>query len=512
MKIIQSFWSKPYLQGNTTNIELRGKGGWLHEKVFKQSILLSFFTINKHHGEVHLITDDLGKSILIDELKIPYSSVSLELNQLHNFDHRLWAIGKLLAYSLQSEPFLHIDNDVFLYKPLPENLFKSDVYVQNLDKNASYYASVHNCARALIDELPPFLNEYLTNGGLLNEAYGCNAGIIGGKNLGVFKTLKKVAFELVNRINLSEERNDFGLINVFLEQSTLYALAHNRKLEIGTLFPEMNEEFDQVLSFERVPECGYIHVVGKAKRNILANERIRILLDIEVSSSLNTYKMIDQKEEKLSQNDFLRLITGLLCKSGLIDSADRIFEYLKTGVLSINWSDIQNDLAKSLQELWKLLLIEQDFAKEVDIRGFYNDHKESVISLMESKDILSIYYELNRNCRVFISSQNWHEVKEIGDINYDSEESFLYITRPSLLPNEKYFKAFSKGFDLLVYEFSSIKNPITGYDFLEYICRKYEFDPDESFKMKLEQFFRNSVVYQASLIISQSYTSFQTPK
>lgn len=68
--------------------------------------------------------------MLVDELGLQFDHVSTELDRLIDTDPGWWALGKLLAYSLQDRPFVHIDSDVFLWKPLPASLTCAPVFTQ----------------------------------------------------------------------------------------------------------------------------------------------------------------------------------------------------------------------------------------------------------------------------------------------------------------------------------------------------------------------------------------------
>src|SRR5690606_24133995 len=76
------------------------------------------------HGAVELVTDSVGARILVRELGLPYRRVSCVLDRC-NAHPGLWAYGKVLAYREHVElgqPFLHIDSDVYLWKPMPERI------------------------------------------------------------------------------------------------------------------------------------------------------------------------------------------------------------------------------------------------------------------------------------------------------------------------------------------------------------------------------------------------------
>jgi hypothetical protein len=89
-----------------------------------------------------LITDDDGARILVDGLGLPFTRVSTALNALAQYDPDWRTLGKVYAYYLQTEPFVHIDSDVFLWKRLPMRLERADVFAQNpnpLSASTPYY-------------------------------------------------------------------------------------------------------------------------------------------------------------------------------------------------------------------------------------------------------------------------------------------------------------------------------------------------------------------------------------
>src|SRR5215213_9355428 len=105
MKIVQSFWTKPFLQAGEFLIDSRMNGGWLDRKYNYFSWALSCLQLRKYYSEVELVTDNLGKFILIDCMQLPYTKVVVRLNEIDHYDSSLWALGKIFAYSLQTTPF-----------------------------------------------------------------------------------------------------------------------------------------------------------------------------------------------------------------------------------------------------------------------------------------------------------------------------------------------------------------------------------------------------------------------
>jgi hypothetical protein len=123
LKAVWSLWTLPYRHHNLSR--------WLSQKYEWLSWILSVETYQQHFNKSTLYTDDAGAKILIDELGLEFSYVSTCLNSLKSEDPSLWALGKIYTYQLQTEPFVHIDSDVFLWKPLPKRLLEASLFAQN---------------------------------------------------------------------------------------------------------------------------------------------------------------------------------------------------------------------------------------------------------------------------------------------------------------------------------------------------------------------------------------------
>ncbi len=287
MILAHSFWSIPFRKTLGNYEHLRSAGGWYSQDFFFMSILLSCLKVKSHHDAIHLVTDTFGKRLLIDRLELPYSSYNCSLDMIDQIDPSLWAIGKIVTYDLLNEPFLHLDNDVFLYQALPGELLQSNLIVQNFDTDAHYYQDVFEIATNYLGELPSFVKQFIEKSKAQNRVYGCNAGIIGGHDLEIFKSLKKLVFSLLKSLKINAADKNFGLINMFLEQTLFLLLAQKNDASIIPLFETMDLEFERVLAFENIPQAGYIHAVGKAKRAKNTNEQIYLRLLQEYPDELD---------------------------------------------------------------------------------------------------------------------------------------------------------------------------------------------------------------------------------
>ena len=132
MKIIHSYWSKPALYTGK-GVKEKTFGGWPSKKYEYMSWALSCLSFKKFYPNIELITDAYGKKTLVDELQLPYTSVKIELDVLNKYPTQLWALGKLHAYSLQEEPFIHVDNDIFIWRKFDDEIENAHLIAQHVD-------------------------------------------------------------------------------------------------------------------------------------------------------------------------------------------------------------------------------------------------------------------------------------------------------------------------------------------------------------------------------------------
>ncbi len=115
MVYVQSFWSKPFLNADSNEYNYRVSGGFIDKRYFYYCWALSFLSLKRLGEKVILVTDDLGKYLLVEALGMEYDEVQLEFNKLDDLSSSYWAIPKLHVYKSMQEPFLHIDGDLILY-------------------------------------------------------------------------------------------------------------------------------------------------------------------------------------------------------------------------------------------------------------------------------------------------------------------------------------------------------------------------------------------------------------
>jgi Family of unknown function (DUF6734) len=231
-----------------------------------------------------LCTDSAGVRLLIDAIGLEFGHVSTELDALEQCDPGWWALGKLYAYRAQTDPFIHFDNDVFLWKRFPARLESAPVLAQNPEDfllGTSYYApeTFDDLLRECGGWLPEEWTWYASIGSR-RRATCC--GFLGANNVEFIRYYAETAISLIEH-----PRNQPGwacLINksgdnILFEQYLLSACInyHHRKtdspfhkIDIRYLFAGPDEAFCS----HAAREFGYTHLIGNSKRNAQISARL----------------------------------------------------------------------------------------------------------------------------------------------------------------------------------------------------------------------------------------------
>jgi hypothetical protein len=260
MKIIQSFWS-----ANNNNIY--DSRGWFSAKYHWLSWVLSVNQLRKHHEDVELYTDEFGYKILIEKLQLPYTKVHVVLDELNHYPQGFWAIAKIKTYSLQSEPFIHVDGDVFVWESLTEKFKNADLVTQNMEHTTDYYGKFWRKSTKVLIDIPKSMQPYHKG----RSEFAFNMGIIGGNDVNFLQKYCKESFNFLenNKAVWSElEKNNF---NVFFEQVLLYNIAKKENIKCDFLFDKVYNENMYVGfgKFEDVPyEKQYLHFLGDYKKQL----------------------------------------------------------------------------------------------------------------------------------------------------------------------------------------------------------------------------------------------------
>lgn len=245
--------------------------------------VLSVETARQHYPETCLVTDDAGARMLVEGLGLPFTYVSIELNRLAQYDPEWWALGKIYAYHLQTEPFIHIDSDVFLWKRLTSRIERADVFAQCPEPFESFTFYRPEQIEQLLLRAP---DGWLPDAWLwyrhMHKRYGACCGVFGGQHIQFIKQYAEASLRLI-----SDPRNQKALQTlsdkhihmIAVEQYSMTASVeyHNARAEVSSdritleyLFKSMDDAWNP----EYASEVGFTHLVSGSKLNPLFAGRL----------------------------------------------------------------------------------------------------------------------------------------------------------------------------------------------------------------------------------------------
>lgn len=267
MRIVQSHWSKPSIE--KFQDPRLCTSGWPEARYHWYCCALSVLIAKNSYGNVHLTTDTEGAKILVEQMGLPYDSVSTSLDGL-NVHHGLWAYGKILTYLEQNEPFLHIDFDVLLWRKLPDRFNNRKIIVQHLESNPAPHDEGdkrRNWYYYTYDQVWETLNAHIKMPPCMKHVADCgayNMGVFGGNDLDTIKSYASMVQEIVTSPDnkagweaLSSRGNRFvARTNCTIEQLSLYCFLKDVNVWPYPLF------FKGENSDKGAEALGYTHLVG----------------------------------------------------------------------------------------------------------------------------------------------------------------------------------------------------------------------------------------------------------
>ena len=272
MRAVWSFWTKPF--------KAHRHATWLHPRHHLLSWILSFETIRKYYPSTTLFTDDEGARLLVDQLELAFDTVSTDLNALANHDPGWWTLGKVYTYRAQREPFIHFDSDMYLWKPLCDELLSSPVLAQNPEPEVFYRPELLESGLSEGETiwLPAEWVWYRAAG---PRKGGDCCGIFGGHRVDFISHFAGQAIKLIEH---PDNRAGWARLDkigqtTLVEQYLLAACIEYHRvqtsspfhgIQIGYVFNSMREAFDP----DRAAQIGFTHLLAESKRDAKIAERI----------------------------------------------------------------------------------------------------------------------------------------------------------------------------------------------------------------------------------------------
>jgi len=243
--------------------------------------VLSLETAKKHYPHTALYTDDAGAKLLVDKVGLKFEHVFTTLNELDNHDPNWWAFGKMYTYRLQSAPFVHIDSDVFLWRPLPARMESADLLFQNPEHVPlahSYYRpeNFSFAIQSVKGWIPEELDCYMPVGGI-RKASCC--GIVGGNRCDFIEYYADLGIRIMEHPDNKQAwrlLRDRRAVSLIFEQYLLAACVEYHSRKAGSRFANLDVAclFDSIGdAFAKAAQTGYTHFAA-AKRDPASLDRL----------------------------------------------------------------------------------------------------------------------------------------------------------------------------------------------------------------------------------------------
>lgn len=263
MKIVQTFYS----YADETGV-LGDSAGFLTPDMNWKSMALSCLLLKQHFGSVTLYCNERVSKVVSEILKIPYDNIVIIPDFMEIYEGcNLWALPKVYTYSRQTEPFLHVDCDWFMFEKPTEKILNADVIGQNIEYDDQMYNR-------------RTLEKFISNGCLFPDwvlkdyhthpiLRVINAGILGGNDIEFIQTYVKEINDFIDtNLTILRKTND-GFINSIYEQLFFYLMVKENGRSTGfcTEGDKLSTKFDWLpVNLSYTPKSGYMHLLADVKR------------------------------------------------------------------------------------------------------------------------------------------------------------------------------------------------------------------------------------------------------
>jgi hypothetical protein len=259
------------------------KAGFKNYSDFLYSMTLATYLAMRHFEDVQIVTSSWGVKVL-KAVGIPATQYTSELDSIKGISKWFWAYGKLVAYTKQTEPFVHIDNDVFLWKPLPQRILDAELCFQSKEiMNVPNY-KWYDVLRPSWDHAK-VRPQIIVDNEVTDFAYNC--GICGGHNLSFFKEWIKCSSEYIfapenQSIFFENFKNVLMHQNLFHEQYFAASLikAHQMRDQVQVIS-------DDATDLVKNTDNGYSHLWGGIKKQDRVGQLVKARLSRECPELYN---------------------------------------------------------------------------------------------------------------------------------------------------------------------------------------------------------------------------------
>ncbi|MBR6047111.1 MAG: hypothetical protein IKP44_03345 [Bacteroidaceae bacterium] len=376
MCIVQTFWT-------AGQDPLKHAFGWLHPEYNLMSWTLSCLSLREHYDEVALYTDSEGKRILIDELHLPYTEVNVVFDDFPCLPQH-WALAKIKTYSLQTQPFLHVDGDVYVPHPIPEVIFQAPLIAQNREIGTRYY-------RAMMDRLLKYsslwLPEYIEKGLHEESVVSYNMGFLGGTDLDFICRYCQEVFGFMEKNRMNDPACPHSKVdcNVFFEQVIFAMMAdrENRTVAsvLGRCMQDEGYTRGEFCDLDYYGEKPFYHILGGHKRS-------QAVCEMMSQAMLRLYPEHYRKILSLCSIRHHRLNKNVIYLRDMMTAQQSLAQY--------------EDFLTEKEKEWKDLDVEELFQMEKEIAGFVRFTK------MDGEEMRDLTLKACPWFSIFHIPQNWN--------------------------------------------------------------------------------------------------------
>lgn len=259
MNIVMSLWTKPCTDGKAH--------GFSTVEDMINSLIVSVNVAKKHYPEIHFYTDKLGYEWIKPHLDLlPFTKIEICLDDFNWVPDIYWSFVKVYVYTLQKEPFIHIDNDVFLWETIPEYILKDQDFVfqetepMDWDQYSFYRRGLEVYSHAVNKDLK-----------IQNLAVNCGVfACLTDKALSLMSDYYKYGRQFVELADLrddidKEPQSKRWLASVIIEQVYIYSLIVRDGLKWDTLLDEERKSY----------RMRYTHMVAHFKRQPIVERKMK---------------------------------------------------------------------------------------------------------------------------------------------------------------------------------------------------------------------------------------------
>lgn len=440
MKAVYSYWEDNKKKEN---------GGFRTKRELAMMLALSLEVTKKQFSKTELVTNTYGKELLIDKYKLPFDSVRVELDFLNDtLDPDHWAYVKIYAYSIQTEPFIHIDNDVIIWDKIPEHVLQSDLFFQNKE-----YLEKHTGYKRLLNEAKQFPKINFEVLGA-NPIFAYNCGVVGVNNLEIIKEWKEIVDQYLFHPKNKETWTTIGdkhSQNHLFEQFFISALIKSKGME-SKVKTVLRDNFYH----SAITDFKFTHLWGEAKRKQDAMMKIRNRLFRDYPWYKKIFD-VPETHAEIFDDIYRNELWGKGQGSGGGSSASVTFEYRRF---------LQNFLnEKSIKSVVDFGSGDWQFSRLVDWTGINYlgvDCVKTVVDLCNEK-----YSEIDPSTNTHVTFEWWDKVPDQEADLLIVKDVLIHWTNIEIL---QFFETFKKS----KYKYCLITNH-TKDDFLNRDIKTGEF-------------------------------------